>query len=285
MSAAGRRAAARATILCFSAACVGSLGFMVAYAWNASIQAMGAALGVAFAAIGFGIIAWSKYVMPQEEIVQERGALSSPPEVREAADAELAGGEEAIARDTAVVRIAAVAAGTCGAALIFPIRSLGPSIDGVLARTSWRPGSRAVTPNGMPLKSSDVVLGEVQVVFPEGHTEDPNASTMLIRLNPPDLLLPPERKSWAPDGLIGYSRICTHAGCPVGLYRQATQQLLCPCHQSTFDVLRGARVIFGPASRALPQLPLQVDASGYVRALGDFPEPVGPNYWEGRYTA
>src|SRR5690606_26047816 len=101
----------------------------------------------------------------------------------------------------------------------------------------------------------------------------------LIRVDPDELRLPPERAEWAPEGLVAYSKICTHVGCPVGLYRETTHELLCPCHQSTFDVLRGARPVFGPATRSLPQLPITIDDEGYVVAISDYTEPVGPSFW------
>ncbi len=269
---------------CFVCACLASLGFMAAYALDASIQWQGALLGVAFAALGGGLALWSKRVMAPEEVTEGRVAFASPPEVREAALEELVCGEHAIARQRVLLSLAAAAAGTCGVALLFPIRSLGSAVGDVLAHTTWRPGARAVTPDGVPVKAQDVVPGSVQTVFPEGHVGDGNAATLLIRLDPAALRLPPQRAAWAPGGLIGFSKICTHAGCPIGLYRTQTQELFCPCHQSTFDVLQGARVVFGPAPRALPQLPLEVGSDGYVRARADFPEPVGPDFWEGRYS-
>jgi ubiquinol-cytochrome c reductase iron-sulfur subunit len=82
-----------------------------------------------------------------------------------------------------------------------------------------------------------------------------------------------------PEGLIAVSKVCTHAGCPVGLYQATTHQLLCPCHQSAFDVLDGAKPVFGPAAAPLPQLPLEIDADGHVRSRGDFVAPIGPAWW------
>ena len=113
----------------------------------------------------------------------------------------------------------------------------------------------------------------------QGATEAEDAATLLIRVQPELLQLPPEQLSWAPDGLVAYSKICTHVGCPVGLYRETTHELVCPCHQSTFAVLKGAEPVFGPATRALPQLPIGIGDDGYLVALSDFPEPVGPGFW------
>ena len=103
--------------------------------------------------------------------------------------------------------------------------------------------------------------------------------TVLVRVEP-GLNKPAEgREDWAPDGLLAYSKVCTHAGCPVGLYRAQDKRLICPCHQSTFDVLRGATPVYGPAARPLPQLPIRLEADGTFTAEGDFPEPVGPSFW------
>ena len=101
-----------------------------------------------------------------------------------------------------------------------------------------------------------------------------------MRLDPDKLEVSPGREDWNVDGIVAYSKICTHVGCPVALYEQHTHHLLCPCHQSTFDVTREAKVVFGPASHPLPQLPITVNEEGFLVARSDFQEPVGPVYWE-----
>ena len=116
-------------------------------------------------------------------------------------------------------------------------------------------------------------------MFPAGHPDSADGQVVLLRVRPDRLSLPPGRADWAPDGLIAYSKVCTHAGCPVGLFEPQSAQLLCPCHQSAFDVLDGAQPVFGPAARALPQLPIAIDDEGYVVAQSDFHEPVGPSFW------
>jgi ubiquinol-cytochrome c reductase iron-sulfur subunit len=122
--------------------------------------------------------------------------------------------------------------------------------------------------------------GAVLTVFPEGNVTDYNSQTLLIRVDPAGLRARPGRQDWSPQGHVAYSKICTHVGCPVGLYRETTHDLLCPCHQSTFDVLDGARPVSGPATRSLPQLPLAVDEAGYLIAQRDYTEPVGPGFWD-----
>jgi ubiquinol-cytochrome c reductase iron-sulfur subunit len=136
-----------------------------------------------------------------------------------------------------------------------------------------------VTEDGTPVQASEVPIEGLVTVFPQGFTDSASGQAILIRL-PEGVLQPlPGREDWSPHGYIVYSKVCTHAGCPVGLYEAKSHQVLCPCHQSTFDVIRGAKPIFGPAAAALPQLPIEIDADGFLVATGDFPVPVGPVFW------
>ena len=155
----------------------------------------------------------------------------------------------------------------------------------------WKPGMRlAKDPEGTPIKASEVTLGSAVHVIPEplaelsheeGYLEEKaKAIVLLVRMLPEQITETPERASWSYDGIVAYSKVCTHVGCPVALYEQQTHHLLCPCHQSQFDVSDGAKVIFGPAARPLPQLPIEVDDEGYLVAQSDFTEPVGPSFWE-----
>jgi ubiquinol-cytochrome c reductase iron-sulfur subunit len=144
--------------------------------------------------------------------------------------------------------------------------------------TMWKPGTRLVTPDGTPLRVDDIAVGGIETVFPDGHLTSYESTAVLVRL-PPTVAVEGERSDWIRDGNIAYSKICTHAGCPVALYRRESLELYCPCHQSVFDVVHGARPVSGPATRALPQLALDVDDSGYLVARGDFDTPVGPDSW------
>jgi ubiquinol-cytochrome c reductase iron-sulfur subunit len=142
-------------------------------------------------------------------------------------------------------------------------------------------------PSGTPIKASDLTLGSAFQVIPEGINdsehrieEKAKAAVLLVRLKPGDMQISEGREGWSYDGIVAYSKICTHVGCPVALYEQQTHHLLCPCHQSQFDITREAAVIFGPAARPLPQLPITVDSEGYLIAKSDFNEPVGPSFWE-----
>ena len=138
--------------------------------------------------------------------------------------------------------------------------------------------------DGRPVRLGDLEVGGVLTVFPEGHPHAEDSATLLIRVEPEQLRLPEGRETWAPGGYIAYSKICTHVACPVGLYQEDTHRLLCPCHQSTFEVLHGARPVFGPATRPLPQLPLGVDAEGFLVAQSDYREPIGPGFWNREKT-
>jgi ubiquinol-cytochrome c reductase iron-sulfur subunit len=157
-------------------------------------------------------------------------------------------------------------------------RSLGRSPDPILFSRVWKRGQRLTDSNGTPVSVNTLEPGSTLIVFPEGKIGDERAQTVLIRVD--ERLIPRDRRaSWAPKGYLAYSRVCTHAGCPVGLYEVTTCQLMCPCHQSTFDVLRGARPTGGPAARPLPQLPLYADADGTLRAADGFTTPPGPGFW------
>ena len=136
----------------------------------------------------------------------------------------------------------------------------------------------------MPVKLGDLSIGGIQTVMPEGFGSAEDfalAPTMLIRFGPGQIQSAKEA-NWGVDGHVAYSKICTHAGCPISLYEQQSHNLLCPCHQSTFDMARDAKVIFGPAARPLPQLRIAVDTQGYFYAVGPYSQPVGPSFWERR---
>jgi ubiquinol-cytochrome c reductase iron-sulfur subunit len=146
--------------------------------------------------------------------------------------------------------------------------------------SGWRPGLRLVDENNQPIARDLLANGGIATVFPQDGIANPDSSAVLIRVPPELLNAAGQLAGTTPEGYIAYSKICTHAGCPVALYRQRAQELYCPCHQSRFDVLRGAANVSGPAPRPLPQLPLGVDAAGYLVAEGDFNGPVGPDDWD-----
>jgi ubiquinol-cytochrome c reductase iron-sulfur subunit len=251
---------------------VASLGLVVVYLTGGSRPWEGVLLGLALGGLGVGIVTWATRLFEDSDEVEEREPFASP----DAGD-DLFGGE--ITRRRALARLLIAAGGTLAGALAIPTLSLGPHPGDSLFFTRWSGGRRVVNDRGEPLRPEDLPVDGVVTVFPEGFVGGAEEQTQLIRV-PTELLdLPDGRNEWAPEGCVAYSKICTHAGCPVGLYRASAHQLLCPCHQSTFDVLTGANPVFGPAARPLPQLPLGIDESGFLVALDDFADPVGPSFW------
>ncbi len=261
---------------------IGFAGLGAAYWQGATEGVMGLFLAVGLFGMGFGVAAWGKYLMPQGPFVEERHDLAGTRHEQEAFEAAALGrGQMVIARRGFLGKLLGAGAAIFAIVAAFPLlRSLGPLPGKSLDRTSWRKGSRVVTVDGRPVKATDLEVGGILTVFPEGHEGSAMAQTVLIRVASAPVVTMPGRETWSPDGYLAYSKICTHAGCPVGLYEEQSQQLLCPCHQSLFDVLDGAVPVFGPAPRPLPQLPLMVDSAGYLRAQSDFNQPVGPGFWE-----
>jgi ubiquinol-cytochrome c reductase iron-sulfur subunit len=267
---------------CFGMAMVAAVALAVVY-WNGGQpQAEGVLLAVITGGIGVGIVLWAKHFMPTDEVIEERGLMPSTEEDREAFARDFEAGESTLRSRRLLLTSALGAATAFGAALLFPIRSLGPRPGGGLKRTPFaRGGLRVVQANGDPVRAADVPEDSVVTVWPEGHTDAADAPTLLIRTRAEQEFKPREgRDDWTVEGIVAYSKLCTHVGCPVGLYQAESGLLLCPCHQSTFDVLDGARPVFGPAARSLPQLPLDVDDDGYLVARGDFSGPVGPGFWD-----
>lgn len=257
-----------------------SLALAGVYAAGGQPQLEGVLLAVSLGAFGAAMIVWALRLLPHEDVTDVRESEPSPPRVRAEAASALERGEEQLTGRRSLVALLLGALAGLALVLFFPIRSLGPGPGRSLFHTEWGPDDFVIDGAGRRIRSTDLDVGSVITVFPEGHAGSPVSQALLIRTDPAQLRLPPGRETWTPLGYIAFSKICTHAGCPVGLYRAAAHQLLCPCHQSTFDVLRGAAPVFGPTTRALPQLPLRIDADGYLRAAGDFSAPVGPGFWE-----
>jgi ubiquinol-cytochrome c reductase iron-sulfur subunit len=295
------KAAARQVAALFLASVLGSIFSIYAYFAfplsddlgtvrnNTLFMGLGITLGLF--GIGIGAVHWAKTLMPDAEVAEERHQTRGSEEVRARAIEiiKLADSESGFSRRKLIRR------SLYGALALFPIPAifffgdLGPNPKDTLRHTMWKAGTRLTKdPSGLPIKASDVTLGSVFHVIPEGLSElehhkleeKAKAAVLLVRLDPSELTESAERKSWSYDGIVAYSKICTHVGCPVALYEQHTHHLLCPCHQSTFDVTDECKVVFGPASRPLPQLPIAVDAEGYLIAQSDFTEPVGPSFWE-----
>lgn len=249
------------------------------YLLGGQLQLEALLLAVVLGGIGVGLVVWSHGLMPVPERVEERHPLASDPEDRAAVVAGLTT-EAGMRRRRFLGRLLAAALASLAAALAIPVLSLGPSPGRSLFRTSWRRGSRVVGLDGQPVAAGSLPVGSIATVFPEGAVGSADSQTVLIHVDPTLLELPPDATAWAPQGFIAFSKVCTHAGCAVGLYREASGELICPCHQSTFDVYRGAIPTYGPAARPLPQLPIRMEADGTFTALSDFPEPVGPSFWD-----
>jgi ubiquinol-cytochrome c reductase iron-sulfur subunit len=261
----------------FAVTMLTGVALLVVYGLGGQTQVEGLLLAACLGSLGFGIVVWAQELMHTRITIEDRHSLASPAQVP--ALSETLEEEAGFTRRSFLVRMLLGALGGLAAALAIPALSLGPAPGHELFATSWAPGRRLVDIDGVPVRAADLEVGSVATVFPEGDVGSAQAQTLLIRVPPDALRLSPDRLATAPGGYVAYSKVCTHAGCPVGLYRASEHMLICPCHQSTFDVLEGAVPVFGPAARALPQLPIAVADDGTFTALGDFPEPVGPAFW------
>ena len=240
--------------------------------------------------IGLGAIQWAKKLMPDQEVIAERHEFRSEEVDRDELVATFKdrAGAAGLGRRSLIKRSLGLALGLVGLSPVLLLRDMGPLPGNSLRKNNWAAGTRLLKdPSGTPILASDLEVGAVTQVLPElpkgvNRTLE-NTGTdavLLIRLRPEDFNLNAERLSWTYQGIIAFSKICTHMGCAVALYEQQTHHLLCPCHQSTFDVTRAAKVIFGPAARPLPQLAITVDANGYLIAQKPFTLPIGPSFWE-----
>jgi ubiquinol-cytochrome c reductase iron-sulfur subunit len=261
-------------------------GFGACYWIAAPPWTLGATMGGGLTLLGVGLVAWGKYLMPRGPFVEDRHVLGNSDEDRDAfAAAIVERGASVVKRRGLLGGLLAGGLGIFGVVSIFPLlRSLGPLPKGTLFHTDWRKGTLLVDSSGRRVQVGDLAIGSIVTVYPEGleNTDSGQAvdQTVLIRISNENFTTQKGRENWGPMGYLAYSKLCTHLGCPVGLYEQQLQLLVCPCHQSMFNVTNGAIPQFGPAPRHLPQLPLYVDASGYLRAQSDYNQPVGPGFWE-----
>ena len=268
--------------------------FGAAYWQNWDAWTLGGSVGAGLLLLGFGLTAWGKYLMPQGPFVEERHSLESSREERDAMSAALVERTAVVVKRRKVLGgLFAAGAGLFGIVALFPLlRSLGPLPANSLEVTDWRRGTLLVDANGRPIRRNTLVTGGIMTVYPQ-HTVNARTGfitengqavdqTVLIRLSPGPLPEPtmPGRESWSPEGYVAYSKLCTHLGCPVGLYEQQLELLVCPCHQSMFKIREGAIPTFGPAPRPLPQLPLMFNQDGYLVAQGPYDQAVGPGFWE-----
>jgi ubiquinol-cytochrome c reductase iron-sulfur subunit len=284
--------------------------------FGASNLALGLCLAMTLLAMGAGVIQWARKLMADHEIVEMRHPASSPQEDREATVGILQTGleESGLGRRPLIRNTLLAAGGVLGLIPVIMLRDLGPLPGDKLDHTiwdldTWTPAEQAWWKTqgrslqrvvrdvvGTPIKLTDLEVGDLvnaepEILFAVDDNQQPivegteriaataKAAVILHRMNPQEIVSA-QTRNWSVDGIVCYSKICTHVGCPISLNERTTHHLLCPCHQSTFDLADSGRVLFGPAARALPQLELTVDDEGYLAARRDFTQPVGPSFWE-----
>lgn len=270
----------RRIVCSFLVSAAGATGFAVTYGLGGQTQWEGVCLAVAFAGLATGLAIWARRLVPTGGYVEEHEGLTPPPGEQAMAGEALAAPDSPIRR-RGLLGALALALTALGVAALFPLRSLLPwdrtrPVE-ALKDTPWRPGVRLVTADGKPLRPADVPTGTVVAVFPEGDLDAGDAPAFAVRLQPERFTRPPAGGHL--DGLVVHSLLCTHAGCPVRLYLHETGRVLCPCHQSSFDLFAGAEPVAGPAARPLPGLPIEVGPDGFLRATADFTAPPGAGFW------
>jgi ubiquinol-cytochrome c reductase iron-sulfur subunit len=277
--------AERITVLLLGLAALLAAGFAALYVIRPDTQLLGLSLGGSLALLAAAAVIAGKRLVPQEKIVEEYPEHGDP---RARGDVEeiVTEGADGITRRRLLAAGAGCAGVALGAAILVPAASLGPSVGALVYATPWRRGRGVVDEMDVPIHADDVRVGEMLTGFPAGADKDSfGAPIVIVRLAPDENELGPDQSAGAPNGIIAFSKICPHAGCAVSMYRHPLYEptspapaLVCPCHYSTFDPGRGGVVVFGPAGRALPQLPLDVRADGRLEAGDDFLTPVGPSY-------
>jgi ubiquinol-cytochrome c reductase iron-sulfur subunit len=285
-----------------------SMAFLISYIWwpfqykpgfNLNkwyTPILGITLGVTLLSLGVAIVTWAKKLLPEEISVQDRHDQVPNPAERKLTGVtmlnmvdELGIKRRPLLRRMALLGLAPV--GLLAAAPLIGGMIKNPHKPDVLMTTAWRKGIRLVRDDLTPIKPEDVSVAGQMTVFPGIPDGNSNAyadsPTLLIRLRDEDaatlrgnLKHVPENQDNLYGNLVAYSKICTHAGCPASLYEQQSNILLCPCHQSQFNIVDNARPVFGPATRRLPMLPITVDDEGYLIAKSDYQVPVGPGFWE-----
>ena len=270
------------------ASAASAIAFVVIYVLDrlpAQTQLLGLALGLAFVFLAAALTVTAKWLVPNEELEDDYPEQEHPDEQERVVQVVE---ESGLTRRRLFVLALGAAGGSIGLALLTPVASLGPALH--LARfslTPWRRGTRLVTEDGKPYRADEIEEGTFYTAFAEGADKEAMASSLVVvRLPERELDLPPENAGYDARGIVAFSKICTHAGCAVALYRKPMfaptdpkPALICPCHYSTFEPQTGGKVIFGPAGRKLPMLPLQIDGKGFLRARGNFDSPVGPSWW------
>ena len=279
------RGAERALAALLALAGLGFAAFSVLIAVDADPPLLGGVLGAALAALAAALIVAGLRIVPQEVAVEDRPVMGDP-DARAELVSELRSGADGVSRRRLIAGAAGLAGSGLAAAAVLPITALGPGA-GALDRPPWRAGVALVDEDGERVSADALEIGSFVTAFPEGaDRRELGSPVVVLRVDPRTLRLPGDRTAWAPEGILAYSKICTHAGCAVSLFRYPLNEdtsgppaLVCPCHYSTFDVRRAAEVTLGPAGRALPQLPLRIDADRGLVAAGPLSGSVGPAWW------
>ncbi|HEX3661487.1 MAG TPA: Rieske 2Fe-2S domain-containing protein [Acidobacteriaceae bacterium] len=270
------------TLLAMSAALAGVAGgiaFVVTFWTDGRNEWLGSSAAVFLGGFGLAMVLWAHWLTAHKEAVEPRERVSSPPPEQQQAAQEFLTGAADIRRRRLLQWMGVAGLGALGSIVISLIRSLGLPPSPALETDVWKRGQRLMTVDGVPVGVDSLAPGGMIVVFPENAVGSEKTQTVLVRVRQDLVQLPPQRSDWAPGGNLAYSRICTHAGCSVGMYEANSHLLMCPCHQSTFNVLTGALPTGGPAARPLPQLPLYVDSNGHLRAADGFSDYPGPGFW------
>ncbi len=280
--------------------------------------ALGVCFGLSILSFGFGVVQLTKRFIPAEISVQERHDGPSAEADRQTIVAELDDTLDTSTLPRRKMILGSAAFGLGALAFAGGIAAIGGFIKNPWAdkkddlwQTGWSP-IHNVSKNetvflrrdtGNPyqvalVRPEDLDAGAMETVFPwrvsdgYGDTEESRHKlleglravrnpVMLIRLRPDAKVIKRRgQESFNYGDYYAYTKVCSHLGCPTSLYEQQTNRILCPCHQSQFNALEYAKPVFGPAARALAQLPITVNNQGYMVAAGDFIEPVGPAFWE-----
>jgi len=257
----------------------GAIGFAVSFSRDAGNGWLGGCLALALLGLGLALAFWGRDLAGDEVIAGPYPVPHEDPEGRGALADSLEEDARVLTRRRFLFRLLIVGGGVFLVSQIVLLGALGGRPRRSLSTTAWTPGARLVTVEGKPVTTKDLADGGYLVAFPEGHTDAADSQVALFHFVNGDFKPQPGRETWSPQDYVAYSRICTHVGCAVAQYADEAQVLVCPCHQSTFDLLDGAKPLFGPAGRPLPQLPLAIDDQGVLYAQSDFPEPVGPGFW------
>jgi ubiquinol-cytochrome c reductase iron-sulfur subunit len=250
-------------------------------------QIEGLLLLVGFGLLGIGLLLWARNLLPGHDVTASRGIehRTSSPEERAAVVESLSRGTDAMMsrRGFLVKKVLVPVGGIFGLAAIFPLASLGVRPGRALYHTKWYAGARLVTEDNVAMHVDDIMVDGIMTVFPEGYIDDPTSPVVLLNIGGDPIKARRGQAGFevisGANGIVAFSKICTHAGCAVSLFNVLSMQLICPCHQSTFNILQDAAPVFGPAPRPLPQLPLGVRPDGYLIAMSDFIEPIGPGFW------